>query len=123
MVGREEIFVRVIKGHYSDHACNPSKGTARAELKCCIWRDRSSIPLDRRITVQMLQVLCDPRDNPADGMRSDREQPEVIAVHVFRHEFLAMADVDRDCVVGGQSAQLDRKYRQSFAKLSEAPKS
>ena len=48
-----------------------------------------------------------------DAQRS--KQPEVIAIHIFRHQFVAMPDVDGNRIVGHRPTQLHRKHRKRFA--------
>ena len=50
------------------------------------------------------------------------KQPEVIAIHIFRHQFIAVADVDRNRIVGHRPPQLHRKHRERFAQTERSPK-
>jgi len=62
-----------------------------------------------------------PRESLSHRNAQRRKQPEIVAIHIFRHQFIAVADVDGNRVVGHRAAQFHRKYGKRFAQTERSP--
>jgi len=92
----KKYFFRVVQGDHANTPFKPSSGTASAEfsvlyLEVSFRYPGSTEGLPFRIGLRF--CATQPRAlSHRDAQRS--KQPEVIAIHIFRHQFVAMPDVD-----------------------------
>ncbi len=123
MVGGKEVFFRVVQSDHADHTLHALERNGERRRQRAVLRSIVQITgLNRRIAIQdRLAVLRDPPRQSLSNRNAQRgKQPEVVAIHILRHKFLTLADVDGNRIVGNRPPQLHRKHRERFAQAERS---
>src|SRR6266852_6920323 len=123
VVGGKEVFFRVVQSDHADHTLHALERNGERRRQRAVLRSIVQITgLNRRIAIQdRLAVLRDPPRQSLSNRNAQRgKQPEVVAIHILRHKFRTLADVDGNRIVGNRPPQLHRKHRERFAQAERS---